>query len=295
MSEFVFNFSSVVVEELEAPGQVLVAIGMRKVWSGTHPFFKCRAVAYATQKGGTVLLERGSESHAAVQAFAGAKERNFHICLLARDFDAQRKRCAASRYVDSVSDDYQGVGGRSFAVELRILDQHGLWLEFTEGHGNLLSAPDSDFLYVDSVAMCAARRSDLLEPLASIGLASDKVASDGYFSVLGTINAVILLGWHYLEVAEPTDQTGVMMNFLQRIGHPGIFGINLACEDMERFVAATRAGKVDTNTEKPVLLMVDVRGKEYRCADIITINPRATGGARIFVLKPFEYPWKLVA
>jgi hypothetical protein len=101
--------------------------------------------------------------------------------------------------------------------------------------------------------------------------------------------------WQASEVAEPTDPKGVMMNFLQRIGHAGIFGINLACDDMDRFLAAARAGKVDTNTEKPILLMVDVRGTQYRCADIITINPRTTGGARIFVLKPFEYPWQLVA
>ena len=128
-----------------------------------------------------------------------------------------------------------------------------------------------------------------------IGLKGNPKASDGYFDVLAGINAIVLLDWHYLEVNEPTDKQGAMTKFLQRMGRPGIFGTNFVPRDMAAFVTMAKQKKIDINTEQPIRLMVEVRGTKYTCADIVTINPRATGGARIFVLKPLQYPWELAA
>jgi hypothetical protein len=180
-------------------------------------------------------------------------------------------------------------------VELDIGGGNSLWMEFTEGLANLASAPASPFECVDSTAMVAGKRDDVIKPFESIGLTANRKASDGFFDVLAGINAVVMLDWHYLEVNEPTDQQGAMVKFLQRIGRPGIFGTNFVPRDMAAFVASAKEKKIDTNTEQPIRLMVEVRGTKYTCADIVTINPRATGGARIFVLKPLEYPWKVAA
>ncbi|MGE0736678.1 MAG: VOC family protein [Alphaproteobacteria bacterium] len=293
MSKMLFNYSSVVVDNLAASGQCYEAIGLKRVWEGVHPIFDVRGAAFATQKGGALLLERSGDGHPALRSFEGAKERNFHIALLVDDLAAQLELCRRSNYSRFVSDIYRGIGGASFAVELNIGEKASLWLEFTEGLGNLLSAKETPFECVDSTAMAAAKRSDIMLPFESIGLRANASASDGFFDVLSAINAVVMLDWHYLEVNEPTDEKGVMAGFLKRIGRPGIFGTNLVPVDMAAFVERAKRNKVDTNTEEPIRLMVEVRGKQMTCADIITINPRATGGARIFILKPLEYPWQV--
>ena len=143
--------------------------------------------------------------------------------------------------------------------------------------------------------MVARKRTDIVAPLESVILPHSTVASDGHFKVLEGINEIIVLDWHYLEVNEPTKEQGVMANFLARMGRPGIFGVNYVPRNMDEFVETAKRLSLDVNTPKPILLMVEVHGTEYKCADIITISPRATGGARIFILKPLEYPWQLVA
>lgn len=295
MTDTLFNYSSVVVDDLASSAETYEKIGVHRVWEGTHPLFKTRGVLLATQKGGTLLLERTDAAHPAVAAYAGKKERNFHIGLVVADAAAQRALCEKSRFAKQVSESYAGPAGASFMVELDIAGKSSFWVEFTEGLDKLVGAPDSEFECVDSTAMVAARRDDLLEPFRSLGLEPDRSASDGYFDVLAGINAVVLLDWHYLEVNEPTKDDGVMVNFLGRIGQAGIFGTNYVPRSMDRFVERAREYKLDTNTEEPILLMVEVHGKQYKCANIITINPRATGGARIFILQPLEYPWQLAA
>jgi hypothetical protein len=291
MTDYLFNYSSVVVDDLASAG-VYEKIGLVRVWEGEHPVFGTRGVMLATGKGGTLLLEGGATKHAALSAFTGSKERNFHINLLVQGLAAQRVRCKQSAFVRYLSDDYDGPGGRSFAVELDI-GAGSLWMEFTEG--KLVADARSRFECVDSTAMVARKRTDIVAPIESVSLPHSKVASDGYFKVLEGINEIIVLDWHYLEVNEPTLEKGVMANFLARMGRPGIFGMNYVPRDMAEFVAAAKQTSLDINTPEPIRLAVEVRGKEYKCADIITINPRATGGARIFILKPLEYPWELVA
>ena len=202
----------------------------------------------------------------------------------------------ASAHAWEVSDDYDGPSGRSFMVRLRIGEGDEFFCEFTEDHNNLVSNPESSFICVDSVAMVALKRDDLMVPLQSLGLRTDPRVNDGYFRVLDAINVCAMLGdWHYLEVNEPTKPDGVMGSILTRIGRPGIIGTNYVPKDMKAFVEVARKHKISTNTEEPILLMVGVKDVDYKCAEIITINPRATGGGRIFILRPLEYPWELVA
>jgi hypothetical protein len=294
--EFRFNVSSVVVEDLAASGSVFDSIGAPEVWEGNHPFFQTRTAIHATGKGGVMLLQRASGAHPAVAGCASTRERNFHINLLVKDLFAQRTRAGASPHAGEPSAIYDGPCGRTFAVPLNITGGSEFWFEFTEGHANLIASAESAFECVDSTAMVASKRDDLIVPFGSLGLATDERAHDGYFDVLGAINAVVMLeSWHYLEINEPTAPGGIMANFLTRKGRPGIFGVNLVPRDMQGFVEVACRNSVDTNTLEPVLLMVEVRGAHYKCAEIITINPRATGGGRVFILKPLEYPWQLVA
>lgn len=293
MNTYLFNYSSVAVDSLSS-ADTYEEIGLTKVWEGRHPVFGAKAMLMATGRGGTLLLEAPSASHDAVKGLTGSNERNLHLALLTEDLAGQRQRCKQSRFVKSHTDDYDGPTGRSFAVELDI-SAGTLWMEFTEGLDRLTSDPNSRFECVDSTAMVAHKRSDIIEPIESISLPHSAVASDGYFRALEGVNEIIVMDWHYLEVNEPTQKSGVMANFLSRMGRAGIFGVNYVPKRMDEFVATAKRLSIDTNTQEPILLMVEVHGKEYQCAEIITVNPRATGGARIFILKPLEYPWKLVA
>lgn len=292
MTDYLFNYSSVVVDDLSA-ARVYEEIGLVRVWEGQHPLFRTRGKLLVTGKGGTLLLERSGLSHEAVEALASSKERNFHINLLVNDLLAQRTRCQNSPFAKQISDDYDGPSGRSFAAELDI-GAGRLWVEFTEGLGRLCGNLNSRFECVDSTAMVASKRSDIVLPLESVSLPHNRVASDGYFKVLEGINEIILMDWHYLEINEPTNESGPMATFLSRMGHPGIFGVNYVPRNMAEFVETAKRLSLSVNTPQPILLKVEVHGKEYRCAEIVTINPRATGGARIFVLTPLEYPWKLI-
>jgi hypothetical protein len=292
MTKYLFNYSSVVVDDL-ASTKVFEQIGLGKVWEGRHPIFGKKAVLMATDKGGTLFLDAASSEHKDVKALAGSKERNFHIALLTQDLAAQRARCKQSRFARTLTEDYEGPAGRSFAVELDI-GAGSLWMEFTQGLDRLVSQPNSRFECVDSIAMVARKRNDIIEPIESVSLPRSATAGDGYFKVLEGINDVVIMDWHYLEVNEPTQEKGVLANFLARKGRPGIFGINYVPKDMKEFVETAKRLSIDVNTQEPIQLMVEVHGKEYGCAQIITINPRATGGARIFILKPLDYPWKLV-
>jgi hypothetical protein len=294
MTDYVFNYSSVVVDNLVATARLYEQIGLVRVWEGRHPQFQTPAVLMATGKGGTLLLEGGSTKHAALAALAGSKERNFHISLLVKDLSAQRARCQQSSFVRHLTDDYEGPSGRSLAAELDI-GTGRLWMEFTEGLDHLVGDARARFDCVDSTAMVARKRTDIVAPLESVSLPHSQTASDGFFKVLEGINEIIVMDWHYLEVNEPTKDNGVMANFLARMGRPGIFGVNYVPRDIAEFVETAKRFSIDINTPQPIRLMVEVHGKQYGCAEIVTINPRATGGARIFVLKPLEYPWKLVA
>ena len=80
--QFLFNASSVVVDNIAESSAVYDKIGTPMVWEGRHPFFETRAVMHATQKGGTLLIENAPQAHAAVARCATSKERNFHINLL---------------------------------------------------------------------------------------------------------------------------------------------------------------------------------------------------------------------
>jgi len=293
MSKYLFNYSSVAVDDL-AVARVYEQIGLKKVWEGVHPVFGANAVMMATGKGGTLLLDLPSASHPAVKRLAGSKERNLHIALLCEDLAAQRERCRQSRFVKTLTDDFEGPTGRSLAVELDI-GSGSLWMEFTEGLDRLVSDTGSGFECVDSVAMVARSRRDIIEPIESVSLPRNTAAGDGYFKVLDAINDIVVMDWHYLEVNEPTRDKGVMANFLDRMGGPGVFGVNYVPKNMKEFVETAKRFSIDMNTQEPIQLMVEVRGKEYGCAEIITVNPRATGGARVFVLRPLQYPWQLVA
>jgi hypothetical protein len=293
--KFVFNLNSIVVDDL-ASASAFGKIGLTKVWEGVHPFFRTKAAAYATRKGGIMVFQVSPDAHPAISRYAGRKERYFHIELLVPDLEVQKAVAERSSHHGEISDIYQGPFGRSFAVQLKVAGGSDIWLEFTEGHKNLIGSVESAFICVDSTAMVAPDRDVLLAPLKSLGLVTDPRADNGDFGVLAAINAVMMLqDWHYLEVNEPTQDDGVMNGLLQRIGHPGIFGTNLVPVDMDAFVRRAKEQGVGTNTEDPILLNVSVGDTTYKCADIVTINPRSTGGARVFVLTPLEYPWQLVA
>jgi hypothetical protein len=266
-------------------------LGLVQIWDGAHAYFGSAAALFATRRGGLLLLEHRSATHPAIERYRGKAERYFHVAVTARDLAHVRAEWEGSPQVAEVSRPYRGPVGQSIVARLRVGESDALWIECVEG--GEVEAPASAFARVESTAMVAASRQLLVDPLRALGLHPDARVSDGRFPSLGAINSVVLLDWHYLEVNEPTGD-GFMAGFLRRLEGPGIFGINLEPVDMRAFVARTVQEGVTTNTPETVRLQVEVRGQLHDCADIITVSPRATGGARLFVLTPREYPWKLV-
>ena len=294
MTDALFQYGSVAVDDLGATRRVYEQIGTVVVWEGRHPYFNADCVLCAARRGGILLMAVGAGAHAAVRHYEGRKERNFHFCLAVADLAARRALCEASEHVTGVSEIYDGPLGPAFAAELRIAGGTPFWVEFSGDTGRLVGDAGSTVLRVESTAMVAPDRDHFLLPFASMGLEANYAASDCDFPALNGINSAIVLDNHYLEVVAPTGE-GPVGGFLGRIGRPGIFGLNLEPLDMGAFLAAAKADGVAVNTEEPILLKVEVRGVKYDCAHIVTINPRATGGARIFMLSPIDYPWALVA
>jgi hypothetical protein len=288
-----YRYASVVVDDLAAASDVFERLGTRTTWKGTHPHFRTHAALSATRRGGILLLELAEDAHPAVQKFRNAKERYFNLCLAVADLQAQRSRCAGARHVTSVTDEYLGPAGPSFAVEMSTGGQDTLWVEFVPAAAPPVGHPQSAFSRVESTAMVAPTREALLGPFRELGLDPDAKVSGAYFEVLAAANSVLTLGWHYLEVNEPTGE-GAMAGFLKRLGRPGIFGLNLEPVDMGAFVNTAHQESIETNTPTPIVLRLELHGTQMDCADIITVPPRATGGARLFILTPREYPWALL-
>ena len=292
--EFLFNSSSVVVDNIVASGSSYEALGLTRVWEGDHPFFKTACHIFAAGKGGVTLFARQESAHGAIKAFEGKAERAFHVNLLVEDIGEMHRRSRLSTFSLDVSDVYEGPCGSSFSTEFRV-GAGSLWVEFTAGLNRVVTSPESDIDCVDSTAFVAASRQDFLAPLNSIGLQATASASNANFKVLGCINTVMMLGdWHYLEVNEPTVSDGVVSKFLSRMGSPGIFGTNFAVRDITVFMEKARSRGLATNTPEPILLQVEVGERTYRCANILTISPRSTGGGRGFILEKLQYPWELV-
>jgi len=288
-----YRYASVVVDDLTAATDVFERLGTRTTWTGTHPHFQTHAALCATQRGGVLLLQQAQGAHPAVRQFRDARERYFNLCLGVDDLQAQRSRCAGARHVTGVTDEYLGPAGPSFAVELSTGGQGTLWVEFVPATAPSVGHPQSAFSRVESTAMVAPTREALLEPFRELGLEPDARVSGAYFAVLAAANSVVSLGWHYLEVNEPTGE-GAMAGFLKRLGRPGIFGLNLEPVDMGAFVDKAQKESIETNTPAPIVLRLALHGIVMDCADFITVSPRATGGARLFILTPREYPWALL-
>jgi hypothetical protein len=288
-----YRYASVVVDDLAAATHVFNQLGTRKTWTGTHPLFQTNAALCATRRGGILLLQLDAGAHRAVQEFHDAKERYFHLCLAVDDPAAQRARCVTAGHVTRLSDEYLGPAGPTFAVELAIGEYGTLWVEFVPATATPVGHSHAMFSRVESTALVAPSREALLAPLRELGLEADARVSGAYFAALAAVNSVVTLGWHYLEVNEPTGE-GAMAGFLRRRGRSGIFGLNLEPVDMAAFVQRVTHEAVETSTPTPVVLRLELHGIEMDCADIITVSPRATGGARLFVLTPRDYPWAVL-
>ncbi len=283
-----FAYASLVSDDTKATVDVLSAIGLVKVWEGTHPFLQCGGTLMATRRGGVLVLATGADAHPALGAVAATKERWFHFALEMPDLAAAP--WAALQGVE-VSDVYEGPIGRAVMAEVSLDDADRMFVEMVElGAG--VSAPGSAFARVESTAMVTSDRVDMAARLGVLGLSTDP-RQDALFPTLAGLNRISVLDWHYLEFVEPTD-TGVISGLRERLGRSGIFGLNIEPVDMGGFLAVVQTTGLDVNSKEPIVLPVVVEGRDMSCANIITVNPRATGGGRLFVLTPLEYPWGLV-
>jgi hypothetical protein len=285
MSQPLFQYTSIVVDDLDTSTAGFAAIGLVPVWEGRHPHFATEAKLLATQRGGVLCLASGPDADDRVKRRAATPERWFHIALSVPPGTIERLRGTPDV---SLTDPYDGPLGRAVTAAL-ITDGGEMLVELYEGDVTT-GAPDSSFVRIESTASVSADRATSAAAFESLGLRANP-ENDAHFPTLDCDNRIALLDWHYIEFADPTGP-GVMQSLLERLGGPGIFGINLEPRDMSEFVATAKRHQVRLNSTKPEVLPVVFHGTDMACADIITINPRSLGG-RIFVLAPLDYPWKV--
>lgn len=285
MSTARFQYTSLVVDDLDASAEGFAAIGLIQTWEGYHPNFQSRAKLLATQKGGVLCIEAASDASDLVKQRAGTPERWFHIALSVRVGTVAN---LIGKPGLQISDPYDGPLGQSVIVSLETADGRFV-VELVEGDV-FTGASESAFTRVESTASVSSDRARIADAFEAFGLRSNP-ENDAHFPSLDCDNRIALLDWHYIEFADPTGP-GVMQGLLDRLGGPGIFGINIEPRDMDEFVERAQGRGIRLNTTEPEVLPVVFHGEDMACADIITINPRSMGG-RIFVLSPLDYPWQV--
>lgn len=280
-----FQYTSIVVDDLDASADGFASIGLVPVWEGRHPHFGTSGKLLATQKGGVLCLAADPNANDQVKRRAATPERWFHIALSVPVGAIESLGEAANV---TLSDPYDGPLGRAVTATLGT-DDGEMLVELYEGDVTT-EAPGSSFVRVESTASVSANRAAIAAAFEALGLHANP-ENDAHFPTLDCDNRIALLDWHYIEFAAPTGP-GVMQGLLERLDGPGIFGVNLEPRDMSEFVATAERHQIRLNTQEPEVLPVVFHGADMACADIITINPRSLGG-RVFVLSPLDYPWKV--
>lgn len=278
-----FLYASYISDDVDAAAAALGAIGMPLAWRGTHPFFGVDAALCAARQGGLLVLANGD--HPALAPYAEGRERMFHLAIGGLP-DGWRESPA----VASVSDEYEGPAGPARAVELALAGGASLWVEVA-GAGARVGDPASRMARIESTPMAAATLPVLEDAFASLGLeVVDSLAGTHFPSLACNSHIMLLEDWHFVELNEPTGD-GVMAQLLAARGTPGLFGVSIEAVDLGEFAATARAAGVKTNTEEPMTLPVTVDGRAMDADHILTVPPYASGGARLFVLEPVDYPW----
>ncbi len=280
-----FLYASYVSDDVEAATSVLASIGMPVTWRGRHPFFGVEAGLCATRQGGVMVLQADGDGHPAVAAYVGARERMFHLAI-----GGLPEGWRDAPQLATVSEPYEGPLGTMRAVELALAGGTSLWLETAEGDV-AVGDPAAAMLRVESTPIVAPSLPVLEDPFSALGLSRVDHLSDTHFpSLLCDTHIMLLEDWHFVELNEPTGP-GVMAQLLSARGTPGIFGLSIEPVDLAEFAATARAAGVKTNTSEPMTLPVTVDGREMAADHILTIPPNASGGARLFILEPVDYPW----
>jgi hypothetical protein len=282
-----FLYASYVSDDVGAASTALAAIGMPVTWQGTHPYFGVDAALCAARRGGVLVLQAGTadRAHPAVAAYAGARERMFHMAL-----GGLPETWRESPHLATVSEPYEGPAGTTQAVEVALATGTSLWLEVA-GSDAAVGDPASAMARVESTPIVAPSLQILEDPFSSLGLARVQHLSNTHFpSLLCDTHIMLLEDWHFVELNEPTGE-GIMGQLLSARGAPGIFGLSIETDDLGEFAGTAKAAGVKTNTEEPMTLPVTVDGREMAADHILTIPPHASGGARLFILEPVDYPW----
>ena len=234
-------------------------------------------------------MQKSEDANPALRRIEPSPERWFHFAMQATPEEIRHLRLNDQV---QVSDDYEGPWGTAVMVQLAVTEDDPIFIELHSSPEARVSSADSAFVRVESTANCWSSRDELVRAVSTVGITMEPRV-DGFFPTLEGLNRIAVLDWHYLEFVEPTAP-GVISGIVDRLGRPGIFGINVEPADMKVFIETAEASGLRTNTPLPDVLPVVAEGKEMDCADIITVNPRATGGGRIFVLTPMDYPWGLL-
>jgi len=286
-------YVSLVCDDLETSAQALEKLGFGRVWAGHHPALGATCALLASRSGGILLV--ADSDHPVVTATRATKERWLHLSILT---DASTARERAARAVGAgatvVDFELEGLGSGIF-VEFGAPAQGeaAMRVEFLIADEATVMCAGSSIRRIESIAFAGLTRTAFTDPLVSMGYAIDPKTSDADFPSLGGLNSIIWLRDNYLELNEPLAAGGVMENIRKRMGRDGVFGINFEPDDLEGACARWRADGIETNTEAPILLEGDLHGVTYPVCDIVTINPRSTGGGRMFALRPLTYPWEL--
>jgi hypothetical protein len=286
-------YVSLVCDDLASSERALSQLGFGKVWEGQHPVFDAKGVLLSSRSGGIMLL--GASTHPAVQAVQSTKERWLHLSILAQDLSGVRDRAQeASAATKTTEFSLKGLGsGIVFEIPAESDGEPSLFIEFLTASEDDVFDAGSSISRIESVAYIGQARTEFTDPLKQLGYVSDPKTSDAEFPTLGGINSIVWLRDNYLELNEPLVPDGVMKSLMSRMGRSGIFGVNVQPDDLDDSCARWRAAGIETNTEKPIILEGNLHGKTYGVCDIVTVNPRSTGGGRLFALRPLEYPWDL--
>lgn len=290
---YLINHVSVVVENLARIEPLYEALGLRAVVRGDHPVFGARYTLFATAKGGILLLERGEKAHEAVAAFAERRDRHFHLCFACEDLGQLLTLAAKSKYVTNTIGPYDGITrSRAVTLELKTGDDTTMFVEFSDGLHSVAAATESWVQYIESIALHAPTHASLLDPLADFGMHIDPGASNASFPQLGSgsINMALPLDWCWLEINAPSGQMGLGNKILERLGRPGVSGISLAVDDLKTVETAALAAGIPLNTKEPYRLDALIRGEVVPCADMYTVNRKASELVSLFMMKPLDYP-----
>jgi len=288
-----FAYASYISDDPDRSAQVLGRLGVPVIWEGMHPFFGVPAIVCGTRDGSIMVLGPPDleSAHPAVARYRSARERMFHLAIRA---GVGLSASDLSRIGElEVHGPYAGPCGETMAVSLPVGDSAPLWVELCLEVGSA-GAAGSAFARVESVPMVGASLAGLRSGFARLGLSVVDGLDTALFPTLSARSEVIVLDQRtFIEFNEPAGE-GPMATFLSRIGGAGIFGLSIEPDDLLNFVSTAHSCGVETNTDKPITLPVVVGGVEYAADDMVTVSPRMTGGARLFVVIPRDYPWKLL-